>query len=76
MKYRVTARFGEYEFSAECQGVTVAFHHLETLILSPLFCGGRGERRIACEHAIMELAAMERGEKAGFSGPCYRVTAE
>ena len=73
MKYRITVNFGPYRFTADCENVAVAFHHLEALILSPMFYGTQEIKEEACAGYLLELANLAERRADHFENHLFRV---
>lgn len=75
MKYRITVNFGPYHFATDCESVAVAFHHLEAVILSPMYPGTAEGKEEACAAYLLALADLTERREDHFENHVFKVEA-
>lgn len=75
MKYRITAKFGPYRFTADCESVAAAFHHVEAIIMSPMFTAAPERKEESCSAYLLCLADLAEKRETVFETGVFRVEA-
>ena len=63
MRYRITAYFGDYYFSVTVGSMAVAYKHVESIMLSPMYDGFQDNVEPIMDNAMRLLVEMERGTR-------------